>query len=272
MPKFLSLLELLKINLMELPSDVYPEDYADNTDLAKRSLSSSEIRAHMGILADGYTNLSSIYADKFLTTATDDGITKWEKVLFAEAVDTSLPLETRRQNLIAKLRASGGISYAVLYGIVDAILTPKGLAFEIATMCQGGAWELEVDLLDVSTYLAGADPIIGAGGNNPLDCALDYAAAGITQEQLQSIQETAYTFYVRIFGEADSETLKFLNSQLTQFEPARSTHVILNNFTGPVQDGIHGGDFINSVYYTFIFGGYFDQATASYNPLHGGNW
>ena len=97
----------------------------------------------------------------------------------------------------------------------------------------------------MGTYLGLIDPILGAGrdvGIVPLDCELDYAAAGISQDEMQEIQESAYTYEVKIFGNASAETLALLNKRLTAAEPARSTHIITNNATPPIDPNSLSGD------------------------------
>lgn len=222
--------ELLGIIMAELPNGVYAEDLADDPDLEKRSYSSAELRAAAEMIADAYENLSDINRDKFISTATSDGLAKWEKGLFAEAQDGSLTDEQRRQNLLAKLRSAGGINYPTIKNIVAGVL--GSLDFDILPYSGSwsGAWILDDSSLGLNTWLSKIDPLYGY----LLDNDLDYAAAGLTLQQLLDIQEVAYTYEVRIYGNADAATLSILDQQLTQFEPARSTHVIRNNYTRPV--------------------------------------
>lgn len=242
-PLFLNTDQILSVLMAELPDGVYAEDRADHADPAERSYSSSELRAHAQVLANLYENLLAINSDKFLTTVTEDGLAAWEKNLFIEAQDASKPYAIRQQNLIAKYRANGGISLPAIQSIVAAILDPLGLPFQILPYCGqsngviNGAWVLDESSLGLSTWLAALDPLNGTGlgaGETPLDCDLDYGAAGITQSELVEIQQTAYTYEVQIFGNADSSTLFLLDKQLTAFEPARSAHVISNNVPVPV--------------------------------------
>lgn len=221
--------EVLSIIMAELPGGVFAEDFADDPDFAKRSYSSSELRASAQLIADAYENLSDINRDKFITTATPTGLAKWEKGLFATAQDASLTDEQRRQNLLAKLRSAGGINLPTIKNIVTGVL--GSLDFDILPYSgqAQGAWILDESPLGLSTWLAKIDPLYGY----LLDNTLDYAAAGLTLQQLLDIQETAYTYEVRIYGNADASTLSILDQQLTQFEPARSTHVIRNNETRP---------------------------------------
>lgn len=235
--------ELLDIVMAELPAGVYASDRADDPNPDKRSYTSAEVRAHMVMIADLYTNLFNIYRDKFVTTVTLEGLPSWEADYFSSAQDSSLPYATRQQNLLAKIRANGGISLPAIQSVVDGILTPKGLAFDIlpySGQTNGvlfGAWIFESSKLGADTFLALRDPLWGArteGGLVPLDCNLDYAAAGLTAQDLLDIQFTAYAYEVRIFGNADALTLSLLDRQLTALEPARSTHIIRNNSTGSV--------------------------------------
>ena len=89
---------------------------------------------------------------------------------------------------------------------------------------------LDFSILDVGTFLSFRDPLSGARRDmTPLDCSLDYAAAGLTAQDLLDIQATAYTYEVRIYGHADTATLALLDKRLTESEPARSTHVLIND-------------------------------------------
>lgn len=274
-PIFLSVEQVLDLYFAELPDGVYATDRADSPDLEKRSYSSSELRAHSEMVAVLYENLQTINQDKFISTVTNDGLTSWERDLFAEAQDSSQPYNVRQQNLLAKARATGGISRPVITSIISGVLTPQGLAFDVIPLCgcNGGVWILEVSRLDIDTFLSIADPLIGANPSAPLDCDLDYVAAGITLAQLQAIQTTAYTYLVKIYGVADATTLALLDRLLTQFEPARSTHILVNNAeSGGVPDNIDGGEFTTPFYYTILDNGLFTEPDASYSVIDGGTW
>ena len=234
---------LLRILKGELPDGVYADDLANDPDPNKRSYSSSELRAMASLFADLYENLQGVNNNKFITTVQPDGLSSWEKELFASSQDSSKPFEVRKQNLLAKIRANGGISMPAIDAIVHGILDPVGLPFEIiaysgaADDLNTGGWILDESPLDQGTFLGFLDPIRGAGrdvGIVPLDCNLDYAAAGITAQDLLDIQATAYTYEVRIFGNASTDTLSLLDRTLTEQEPARSTHVLTNNAPLPI--------------------------------------
>lgn len=241
-PLFLNVEQILTILMQELPDGVYPTDRADDPDPEKRSNSSSELRAHSMVLADAYLNLQGIFQDKFLTTVTPGGIAGWNKQLFLTPQDNSQPFATLKANAIAKRRANQGISLPAISTLIHGILDPLGVTFQIIPWSgqfngtQYGAWILGYSQLGLDTILAGEDPLLGTGlgaGQTPLDCSLNYAAAGLTAQDLANIQTTAYTYEVQIYGTVSAAVLAQLDTQLTQSEPARSTHVITNNAPGP---------------------------------------
>jgi hypothetical protein len=237
---FLSVDDCLNLIFAELPQGVYATDRADDPDPNKRSYSSSELRAAAVTLASLYSNLQSINSDKFVVTVTEDGLSQWEQDYFGAAQDASKGYAYRQQNVLAKVRQTGGISLPYINSVVAGILGPQGLSFAILPWSgeynpiamMYGTWRLDLSELDIDTFLGIIDPILGTGLNpdqTPLGCSLDYAAAGITQEQMVEIQEAAYTYEVDIYGNASADTLALLDAQLTIAEPARSTHFIVNN-------------------------------------------
>lgn len=235
--------QILTLLMAELPEGVYAEDRADDPNPDNRSYSSSELRAHSRIYAQMYSNLEEIAENKNVSTLTATYIDKWEKDLFTTAQDASQSFAIRKQKVIAKFRKIGGISLPAIYDDVAAILDPLGLPFDILPYSGqnngdiNGAWIFEESHLDLDTFLSALDPIIGeqiGSGLTPLDCDLDYAAAGLTAQDLIDIQTTAYKYEVRIFGNADAMTLAILDAELTSSEPARSDHFIRNNATGAV--------------------------------------
>lgn len=243
-PLFPSADQLMLILMSELPDSVYADDLADDPDVNKRSASSSEVRAHAIYFANLYDNLEQIYLDKFASTVTPDGLAYWEKDFFSAIQDSSLGYTARQQNLLAKKRATGGISLPIIQSIVSGILTPVGLTFAILPYsgqnngANFGAWILGLSSLDIDTFLALEDPLKGTGlnpGQTPLDCSLNYAAAGLTAQDLENIQFTAYAYEVQIYGTANAATLTLLDNTLTALEPARSTHILRNNaVAGPI--------------------------------------
>lgn len=230
--------QILDILMGELPEGVYAEDRADDPDPAKRSYSSAELRTMASVFSDLYLNLSEINSNKFLTTVLPSGLADWERDLFVELQDSMLPFAIRQANLIAKLRASGSIALpaiaAAIQGILGAIpfaILPYGGQFNGVGY---GAWIFEFSQLGFDTYLGLRDPLWGAQQDFvPLDCDLDYVAAGITLQDLLDIQTTAYTYEVDIYGIATVDQLNLLDRTLTALEPARSTHIIRNNVTPP---------------------------------------
>lgn len=260
--------QLLEIIFSELPDGVFAQDRADDPNPEKRSYSSAELRAHAAVVAEIYENLDLVNQDKWASTVTAAGISDWEKDYFRDPQNGAAPLETRRQNLIAKIRAIGGLSLPAISSLIDGILTPKGLAFEVVPWngcmvgSSSGGWILDETPLGGATYLGFADPLLGAQqdpGVTALDCDLDYAAANLTLQQFEDIMRTAYTYEVRIFGNADAATIAQLERILTEQEPARSQHIIVNNselpidpqvfdlgsFVGTKVNQFDGGDFLS---------------------------
>jgi len=240
-PYFLNTEEILDLLLGELPAGVYSQDRANNPDPTKISYSSAELRAHANLLSNFETQGQSVYNNFFITTLMSDGLSQWEKDFFGAIQDSSLTYTQRIQNLLAKYRATGGLSVPYITGIVAGILGPIGLSFAILPLSgqvnndgNTGAWILGYSSLGLNTYLSTIDPIwCDLVGFTPLDCSLDYAAAGITALQMAEIQDVAYSYEVRIYGNADATTLALLDADLTKFEPARSTHIIMNNASPP---------------------------------------
>lgn len=275
-PIFPSIEQILDVLMAEMPEGVYAEDRADDPNPDNRSYSSTEIRAHAQLLANLYSNLQGVNEDKTISTVTPTGIGMWETVLFQAAQDSSQPFDVRKANLLTKFQSTGGISYSYINALVHGILDPLGIAFDLVNWSgfNNGAWVLDVSELDVGTYLTNEDPLLGANqALTPLDCNLDYAAAGLTAQDLLNIQETAYTYEVRIYGNASAATLALLDQTLTRSEKAGSTHVITNNAPLPVDpnwidmgiftadtlvDAIDCGIFIVTVtpYDVFEFGGF----------------
>lgn len=239
---FMNIEQVLDVLFAELPDGVYATDRADDPDPDKRSNSSAELRAMSSMIADLYFNLLDIDLNKAITTIQVDGLASWERDLFAAVQDSMLPFQVRQQRLLAKIRSFGGINFPTINSVVHGILDPVGLPFQILAysgQSNGtvhGGWLLGFSGLGLDTYLGIEDPLLGTGlgaGQTPLDCDLDYAAAGLTAQDLANIQATAYTYEVQIYGNADVNTLALLDEQLTELEPARSTHVITNNATPP---------------------------------------
>lgn len=227
MPTFLDRAKVYRLLQRELPEGVY----ADGP--ASAYFSTADNDSVAGIAASGYQNLSLIYDNYFPQSAVAK-LYEWEIAVFGAPSTSLLTILERQQRLLDKLRDGHGISFDDIVSQLEAIFLNTGLEFDLVTWSGsqggGGAWIFEDCSLDVDTYLGAMSPIRGAN----LDCSLDYVAAGLTAAQLQAIQETAYTYEVRIIGHADASFLTELDATLTAIEPARSTHYIYNDFPGPV--------------------------------------
>lgn len=275
MPKFLTEDECFTILQGELPEGVYASDLAKAADPDKRSWVSSELRAWAKLAANAYDSLEAVYDDKFISYASEGGIARWEKDLLFYGGDGTLLLEERRAILLAKVRSRGGLSYPALNALVSGILAPLGFTWDIVTCAggRGGAWMIDTHCrLDQDTYLAYGDPLRGAVRGAALDCDLDFEAAGITAERLEGIQQAAFTYLVRITnGTLSDGVASFLDLLLTTFEPGRSTHQVVENFTGDMPDVIDGGRFSTTRYFGIIDGGRFGVAS-EHDVISGGTW
>ncbi len=263
MPIFLTQDQIYRILQREQPPEAYPDgapsaffSTADQYSVAK-------------VASDAYSNLNLIY-DNYFPQFAVQRVADWEITVFGTLGNALRQTSDRLQDVVNHFRIQevpsvAGIKAALtrLFALADLIqegntvVTPDwllefnyldvdtylgyrdpnipyvSLTFELVTWgCSygGGAWRLDESYLDVDTYLVGMDPIYGVG----LDCDLDYAALGLTLEELEAIQETAYTYEVRIIGNAEQVFLDVLEALLNRLEPARSRHYIYNNFPGPV--------------------------------------
>lgn len=272
---FLNVDQILDLFFGELPDGVYADDRANDPDPDNRSYSSSELLAMSTLLAGMYDNLDDIYQNKFVSTIQPDGLNAWEVDYFAAVQDSLLPFNVRQANLLAAVRAVGSIALPAIQNLVAGILAPFGLSFAILPYCgqsngtTQGAWVLGLSQLGLDTFLALEDPLIGTGlgvGETPLDCNLNYAAAGLTAQDLANIQATAYTYEVLIYGNANADTLATLDRVLTQKEPARSTHIITNNASGPVSSTVLDlGSFTGDTFTNIIDAGLFTVPAATYD-------
>jgi hypothetical protein len=257
-----------------MPPGLYSADTAKNANTALNAWTSSEARAWAMLFTDAYASLLAIWNNKFVTLADASGIQRWEIMVFGSPQSATLSLTQRRNAVLAQLQYQGGINYAIIYAAVYALLNPLGFTFVIQTYngaVPGSAWILGTSLLGLDTYLAPCDPIKGTAGT-PLDCSLDYAAAGLTAAQLASIQQTAYTYAVKITGTATDATIAQLDTILTKLEGASRTHQIVNNFQGPYLDSIDGGNWdADPVPDTVIECGTFAEV-ARYYTIDGGTW
>ena len=244
---FLTTNEFLEILISELPEGLYATDFANDDDVSRRSVSSSELRAHASLLGTLSTNLATIYNDKFLSTVTADGIGRYEQDYFSSAQDASMSFALRVQNVISKLRANGGISLPAMTAIVSGVL--GGIDFDLlpySGQAGIGAWVFEGSALDVGTWLSDIDPIMGARTENglvPLDCSLDYTDEGLTADDLARIQAVAYTYEIRIYSTVSDATISLLDRTLTLLEPAFATHIIRN---GQMRPNLINADYIKS--------------------------
>jgi len=245
-----------------------PENaYADGVPGA--FFSTADNYANAKILATAYLNLQVVY-NNFFPAYADEKIADWEIAYFGMVADDStLTLLQRQQRVIAKIRERKDLSLwtiltailtgtgtAVDTGVIDpwvghewlldvsqldtetflggitnfvTIVTvgfvPAGTPVQIELMADDG-WTLDVSKLSLDTYL-------GARRSLPIELGAGFDFCNLPNNSLWNDQKTqAYTYVVRIFGytlTTDQRTA--LDAFLTQNEPARSTHLIVDNLT-----------------------------------------
>lgn len=260
MAKFLTQSEVYRMIQRELPAGVYA------TGSATGSYTCADDGAFSQVIETLYSNLSTIY-DNYFPGYCLERIADWEITVFGVVGSAFVGVTERKQNVLDKLQEEAGISIPVItdkiartfakedlisqgssvatpdwlldlnyldvdtyVGFRDPLVPFSTLQFDLVSWACGGGWILDESALDVDTYLSGLDPARGVG----LDCDLNYAALGLSADDLLQIQATAYTYEVRIHGTADQTFLDYLDAQLKQIEPARATHYIYNNYPDPI--------------------------------------
>lgn len=150
MSLFLTQAEIYQILSRELPQDVYafgpPSAFYTTADTDSTA----------GVLADAYTNLSTIYNNIFPQT-TDENISDWEATAFARPIPALATLTDRQTRVVDKLRLRRGIS---LWDVLNFVLTYVPIQTFVQIIeysLPSGGWRLDLSPLDVSTFLGNAD-------------------------------------------------------------------------------------------------------------------
>jgi hypothetical protein len=220
LPTFLSQDQVYRILQRELPDNVYPDG------AAAAYYSTADNAAIAEVAATGYGTLNQVYLNYFPQTCDDVSINAWEIKAFGYNNDASLGLAARQNLVIQKLRTRLGLTIGDMLGIVRGVLGPS-VIIEIAPWSAPyGSWILGANQLGITTIL-GSGPRLRAA--SPYACDLGAAYFGLTAAQWAGIQADAYTYSVLIYAYIPTAAqLALINSQLTIYEPGRSTHVILS--------------------------------------------
>lgn len=234
MPKFLVRDEIYDIFHRELPEGVYAEGSPSG------AFSSASLYAKSILLEEAYTNLDRIYVNMF-PTEMDELATAVEYLYFGDNLPATGSLQSRRDRVLGKIRAVGGLSKSKMIAWVQSVIGFDKIV-EIANWNGSeGSWILDESELDISTYL-------GSNDGNPVGPIVDINCAypsgtpppGYTSEQWDEAREQAYTYSVLIYSYTmTSDERTRVDAVLSQFEPSRSQHFI---FDGLDPADMIGGD------------------------------
>lgn len=218
MPTFLTREQVNRIIQRELP-----DGFPDGPATAFYSTADSDATAK--VISDSYQSASAIYDNYFPNYATDRQA-DFEKLYLGGQLDASIPLQARRDRVIAKLRSQRRTTpqdiIQTVYTVIDSSI-PVQIA-EYGCGCAG--WVLDVSELDISTILNGFNNLNLVG---PDLCTKDAADFGLTPEEFAEYQKEAYFYEIRIFGYTLSEDERnALEQAVLQAEPARSQHLIVD--------------------------------------------
>lgn len=223
MPKFLTKQEIFRLLQRELPENVYcdgePEEFlstAENDSVAK-------------VVESVYQNLERIYFN-FFAQDSNEKIADWEFRHFGAPQDATLPLSERVNRLLAKIRSQNGITKADLLSEIYTLI-PIAVKVEIAEWnCPEGGWSLGESELGLGTILnaySGYEP----GFQRINYCEKTAADLGLTDEQYLLLRKQAFTYEVRLYSYTmATKEREDLEKILRKYEPARSGHVVLENF------------------------------------------
>jgi hypothetical protein len=225
MPYFLQPNDLYRILQRESPPNLYPDGQPS------QFFSTADQYSVASVLGDAYANQEEVY-DNYFPTVTVDNLPDFEFLYFGYNLDSTLTIDQRRVLLLNKIRTKRRTTPQDIIDVIYTIIDPS-IPVEILEWngnfngTRYGAWILGVSTLGIDTFLSGRAPIYGAQLDKaPLDCDLDVAAAGITEEDLINIQDTAFTYTVNIGVTLDVQTLTMLDSALNAAEGASRRHFI----------------------------------------------
>lgn len=217
MPKFLNRHELYRLLERELPENAYPDGAED------AFFSTADMASIADCAASAYHNLERIY-ENYWPQSADERIADWEITAFGQAQDASQTLAQRQDRATQKIRTRKGLT---IQDMIDTVQTVIGTDKNVQMSewgCGSGGWMLDVSLLDVTTWLNGANLLRYTGPNLCEQNPEDY---GITPDEYKAMQDDAYTFEVLIYDYTlTAQELLDVTEALLVAEPARSAFVI----------------------------------------------
>lgn len=219
MPIFLTQDQVYRIIQRELPEGAYPDGPAS----AFYSTADSDSTAR--VIADAYQSASGIYDNYFPNYATDRQA-DFENLYLGQQLDASIPLQERRDKVIAKIRSLRRTTeqdmLATVYSVIDTSIQVEIVPWG----CGCNGWMLDVSQLEISTILNEFNNLNIVG---PDLCTKDASDFGLTPDEYARYQQEAYAYDVRIYGYTLSDQERSdLEKALLEAEPARSEHFILD--------------------------------------------
>lgn len=226
MPTFLTTDQVYRIIQRELPDGAYPDGPAT------AFFSTADSYATAGVIASVYGAASSIYDNYFPSFATDQpsgsplpGQANFEKLYLGQQLDSSIPLQERRDKVIEKIRSVRRTTEQDILATVYSVINTNIFVEIVPWGCGCNGWVLDVSQLDISTVLNGFNGL-EAVGIGP--CA-GPDAFGLSPEDFAIMEQEAYSYDVRIYGYTLTvDERSALESALDEAEPARSQHEILD--------------------------------------------
>jgi len=263
MPKFLNVDELYRVLQRELPEGVYPDGKPD------RFYSTASIYSKAQLLANGYTNMSRIYANYFPADA-DEKIDDWVVKAFGSKFNDSVTLAEKQSRVIEKIRKQPRISLWEILTLVSGYI-PEGKYVQILEYGKLDLhpWRLGVSLLGQNTFLYFVPAFDQVGvpalefceyvsnlhwrlGGDRL--GVNTTLFGGDQQLITKAQLDAYAYEIRIFDyEVTGLDLQNMEKEIQAAQPARSGYILrqnlnLNDFglTVPVTD-VNEFDLVNCI-------------------------
>lgn len=219
MPIFLTQDQIYRIIQRELPPGVYPDGPAS------AFFSTADSYATARVFGDAYTSAIGIY-DNYFPNYAVDRLADFEQLYLGQQLDSSIPVEQRRDKVIQKIRSLRRTTeqdiLATVYSIVDTSIPVEIVPWN----CGCAGWMLDVSQLDISTILNEFNNLNLVG---PDLCTKDAADFGLTPDEYARYQMEAYFYEVKIYGYTlTADQSQALEAALLSAEPARSQHQVLD--------------------------------------------
>lgn len=218
MPIFLTREQVYRVIQRELP-DGFPDGPASAFFLTADADSTAKV------FADAYASQKNIYDNYFPNYATDR-LGDFERLYLGQQLDSSIPIQARRDRVIAKIRSQRRTTPQDIIQTVYTVIDSSILVQIAEWGCGCAGWVLDVSELDSSTILNEFNNLTLVGPDLCTKGAADY---GLTDEEFARYQKEAYFYEIRIYGYTltDQERID-LEQAVLSAEPARSAHQILD--------------------------------------------